>query len=1620
MKRIVLNLMLLLIGSGLMAQTEGVGINPTGNDPDASAMLDVQSDSKGFLLPRMTTGERNQIKNPAEGLYIYNLDDSCFNYFTGKIWIKDCGLTSDLDAVPVGFQGGGIFARVQEISEAPENTLYIGGTFRDQVTLGSITLTNPGNTGYLARYNPETGEYLWANTFLTGTSIPEIRKMSTDENGNLYAMGPISSGLAIGGTPVGFSGSYLAKVDPSGNITWIFEADGGAEMNDIQAVPGGGVYFTGVIISSSNFGGTVITPAATRDIFLGKLTDTGNLDFVNNGYVTVAGASAPRVSSLNIDSQGEILITGGVVGTYVFGGTTLTDGGSILPFLAKFDASGNPLWARSFDQTETSLNISSVYDGNDNLFIAGIYSDSIVMGATTLTPVNGNQDMYLAKLDPTGNTLWARTFGSATNQAFPSLQASSNGNVFIAGTFQAPLLVEGQTLTPANEDIFVIQYTAEGTKGWTAQAQGGGKESLGDLTYTSNGRLYAGGAFNSTPATFGDVELSATSSFDSGFIWPLDELTGKDAIKSGLSSTQDNDRDASNEIQSLNLNGNQLSITGGNAVTLPADGDGDPNNEIQSLNLNGNQLSITGGNAITLPADGDGDPTNELQDWTTLPNIPSDFADNVDDVIDADADSTNELQTLEEVLIKGNDANAQPIMNLSELEVKGSITMQDGNQAEGFLMTSDENGKGSWQSVSGLIAPTVPLDFSCINELNSISVGGNSFLNFVISGNYAYVIRGTLFLVYDISDPANLNLVGSTAANNPNPTSMAISDSYVYIVDEGVDELWIFDISNPTTPALAGTLAIGPEPTGITVSGNYAYVTDRGSDDLKVIDVSNTANPSVVGSLAIGPDPTAITVSGNYAYVTDRGSDDLKVIDVSNTANPSVVGSLAIGPDPTAITVYGNYAYVTDNSSDDLKVINIMTPNSPSLTGSIAMGPNPVDIAVQNNNAYVIDGSSEALTVVDLRNPASPAIVGNLGGFNSPYLIKVSGNYGYVVENFTKELISIELACTEEVAVALDPITGTLVSGNGPQNLGEVLSQGNDANAQSITNLSGLEVNGSISMQDGTQQEDYVLTSDANGTANWQQGGSVLQGTGGNVYNLQARRALGSTGNTKGEYSVDLQTFRNGAGFIAAGQLSTIGGGRNNTASGANTTIGGGFFNQAAGNASTIAGGTGNQALESGASIGGGFNNIAAGWNSTVPGGSGIEVYSYGEIGLGYFNVIDTPALASGPMPLDPLLVVGNGSPTQRSNALTLLKNGRLGLGTSSPANTLHIVGNQPATQGVATIQNTNQSGFAGTYYNDYQGTRVGYIGWVNSTANNLLGAGTLQMGAGGATIYLNPTTGNIGVGGNNTNKAKLEVLGSVAYDPFNIGFLNAAGNIGSYDPNFTFPYSIYASGVIGSLEFHAHSDQRIKKIQGISNSETDLHTLMQIEVTDYRLRDSITNGNRPIKKVIAQQVAEVYPQAVNTDLTEVVPDIYQRAEVQDGWIMLATDLQPGERVKLISEEGNRVYTVIGVEEGRFQVSDLASDFSQPSGLASQVFVYGREVDDFHTVDYEAISMLNVSATQEQQRRIEALEAENATKQAEIASLRAKVEQLQGLEARLQALEALLPPTATQAKVSPR
>jgi len=77
--------LLLFVSNSILAQ---VGINTDNSVPDASAMLDVKSTTRGLLIPRMTASERDAIGTPATGLTVFVTDDNAFYYFDGTTWVR--------------------------------------------------------------------------------------------------------------------------------------------------------------------------------------------------------------------------------------------------------------------------------------------------------------------------------------------------------------------------------------------------------------------------------------------------------------------------------------------------------------------------------------------------------------------------------------------------------------------------------------------------------------------------------------------------------------------------------------------------------------------------------------------------------------------------------------------------------------------------------------------------------------------------------------------------------------------------------------------------------------------------------------------------------------------------------------------------------------------------------------------------------------------------------------------------------------------------------------------------------------------------------------------------------------------------------------------------------------------------------------------------------------------------------------------------------------------------------------------------------------------------------------------------------------------------------------------
>jgi len=225
---------------------------------------------------------------------------------------------------------------------------------------------------------------------------------------------------------------------------------------------------------------------------------------------------------------------------------------------------------------------------------------------------------------------------------------------------------------------------------------------------------------------------------------------------------------------------------------------------------------------------------------------------------------------------------------------------------------------------------------------------------------------------------------------------------------------------------------------------------------------------------------------------------------------------------------------------------------------------------------------------------------------------------------------------------------------------------------------------------------------------------------------------------------------------------------------------------------------------------------------------------------------------------------------------------------------------------------------------------------------------------------------------------------GVTTTNPFGYFKYNAYGTfspgVGSIGINAT-------NRIYTQYEFVVASDERIKNIINKSDSKADLEILKQIQITDYQYKDKLRYGDKIHKKVIAQQIQPIFPQAVSTT-TGFLPDIMKIASVSDhNRINLSnTNLVAGDFVRLVMKNHKEVdlqvvavkevdVQVVAVKEKYFEVKSSLEDQIQFSLEDQEVFVYGKRVDDFHIVDYDKLITLAISTIQELHSNIQELDA---------------------------------------------
>ena len=155
--------------------SQGVGIGTL--YPDISAQLDIHSNTKGMLVPRMSSVQRDLIANPAEGLLIFNTSSKCFNFFRNGNWYEVCGNCIP-PASPTASNNGPVCEKGQiqlQVNSIPNATYNWTGpngftSTQQNPILSQIALSQAGLYAVTATINNCTSAS--ANTTVVVDSIP--------------------------------------------------------------------------------------------------------------------------------------------------------------------------------------------------------------------------------------------------------------------------------------------------------------------------------------------------------------------------------------------------------------------------------------------------------------------------------------------------------------------------------------------------------------------------------------------------------------------------------------------------------------------------------------------------------------------------------------------------------------------------------------------------------------------------------------------------------------------------------------------------------------------------------------------------------------------------------------------------------------------------------------------------------------------------------------------------------------------------------------------------------------------------------------------------------------------------------------------------------------------------------------------------------------------------------------------------------------------------------------------------------------------------------------------------------------------------------------------------------
>jgi hypothetical protein len=407
------------------------------------------------------------------------------------------------------------FDHVSGVTSDASGNVYITGGFIGTVDFdpgpGTQTLSSlTADDAFICKFDA-AGHLLWAKSLdLVCSSI------AVDATGNVYTTGNFgSSTFDFDPGPGTFSlpfasirDIFVLKLNAAGDFVWA-KAMGGSGMDYATSIA---VDAAGNVCTAGIFSGTVdfdpgpgTQPVSGGGRFISKLDASGN-------YAWAKSLAGQYPNAIALDGAGNVYISG-----YFYDATTdfdpgtgtynLPNAGGSDAYISKLDASGNFVWAKGMGGADADLGNSITLDASGNMYVTGSFVNSADFdpgtGSTILTTPTNAKDVFVTKLDASGNLVWAKNMGGDDNDQGLRITVDNLGNVYTAGNFENTADFDPNAGThtlgsaSGSDDMFFSKLDASGNYVWAFALANGPNDATFPCFIVANGddNIYAIGDF---------------------------------------------------------------------------------------------------------------------------------------------------------------------------------------------------------------------------------------------------------------------------------------------------------------------------------------------------------------------------------------------------------------------------------------------------------------------------------------------------------------------------------------------------------------------------------------------------------------------------------------------------------------------------------------------------------------------------------------------------------------------------------------------------------------------------------------------------------------------------------------------------------------------------------------------------------------------------------------------------------------------------------------------------------------------------------------------------------------------------------------------------------------------